>query len=400
MDKSRQLVVLKNANEYRTRGFVFTQVEYKRLLASDPKKPAGLLDKDKLGFEITNFEIAYLEVMGYIFRVGGSGNLFKITDEGRKYLYQEGMPIENNKQMENNINHLDLQDLSKSDPRSEQKASKANDHIYDVAFSFAGEDRQYVRVVASMLVAKGIKVFYDEFEKMELWGKDLTIHFDKVYRKNSKFCLPFISEHYKNKIWTKHELRTAISKAIENENEYILPARFDDTQIEGIRPSIAFIDLRELTPEEFANIIYNKITQQSVEKKEGDSQLNSVISIGLGTSMRSDEKIIRNYLNLTITNTLASEYLYFEQPFLVLTKPKNPKENAIQMWSIANLLLYQFPLRMERGQRVTLSYEIDEESIQPFKGNPEGCEFYAVIYNTLGQKYESTKRAVEDIMKM
>ena len=47
--------------------------------------------------------------------------------------------------------------------------------MYDVALSFAGEDRPYVQQVAQRLVESGIKVFYDDFEKVDLWGKICTI---------------------------------------------------------------------------------------------------------------------------------------------------------------------------------------------------------------------------------
>lgn len=44
---------------------------------------------------------------------------------------------------------------------------------YDVALSFAGEDRKYVEAVAVELKKLGIQVFYDKFETTDLWGKDL-----------------------------------------------------------------------------------------------------------------------------------------------------------------------------------------------------------------------------------
>ena len=45
--------------------------------------------------------------------------------------------------------------------------------IYDVALSFAGEDRKYVEEVASFLKKNKIAVFYDYFEEENLWGKNL-----------------------------------------------------------------------------------------------------------------------------------------------------------------------------------------------------------------------------------
>lgn len=42
---------------------------------------------------------------------------------------------------------------------------------YDVALSFAGEDREYVEQVATLLLNAGIRVFYDKFETVKLWGE-------------------------------------------------------------------------------------------------------------------------------------------------------------------------------------------------------------------------------------
>ena len=41
---------------------------------------------------------------------------------------------------------------------------------YQVALSFAGEQRSYVEEVARHLQEKAIGVFYDGFEKVRLWG--------------------------------------------------------------------------------------------------------------------------------------------------------------------------------------------------------------------------------------
>ena len=77
---------------------------------------------------------------------------------------------------------------------------------YDVALSFAGEDREYVNKVAQILKDNNINVFYDRFEEIDLWGKDLGIHFDYVYRRQSKYFIPFILKFYKEKIWTNYEV--------------------------------------------------------------------------------------------------------------------------------------------------------------------------------------------------
>ena len=44
---------------------------------------------------------------------------------------------------------------------------------YDVALSFAGEDRQYAKELADLLDAGKYSVFYDEYELAKLWGENL-----------------------------------------------------------------------------------------------------------------------------------------------------------------------------------------------------------------------------------
>lgn len=57
----------------------------------------------------------------------------------------------------------------------------------------------------------------------------------------------FISADYAAKAWTRHERRSALARAVE-EDEYVLPARFDDTELPGFRPTIGYVDLREIAP--------------------------------------------------------------------------------------------------------------------------------------------------------
>jgi len=59
---------------------------------------------------------------------------------------------------------------------------KNNSYEYDVALSFAGEDRAYVEEVANSLNNRGVKVFYDLFEEANLWGKNLYEYLSEIYQ--------------------------------------------------------------------------------------------------------------------------------------------------------------------------------------------------------------------------
>lgn len=138
---------------------------------------------------------------------------------------------------------------------------------HDIALSFAGEDRAYVEMVAEQLKARGISVFYDRYEEADLWGKDLYVHLADVYRNKARYTLMFVSLHYKQKVWSNHERRAAQSRALEESGEYILPARFDDTEIPGLLPTTGFIDLRSHSPMQVALLVCEKIGQPATSVK-------------------------------------------------------------------------------------------------------------------------------------
>lgn len=134
---------------------------------------------------------------------------------------------------------------------------------YDVALSFAGEDRAFVDGVARILHALGVRVFYDKYETTDMWGKDLYAHLDDVYRKRSRYCVMFISASYAAKLWTSHERQSAQARAFESAAEYILPVRVDDTEIPGVRPTTGYLDCRTMGSDGLARAILRKAGVQT-----------------------------------------------------------------------------------------------------------------------------------------
>jgi len=145
---------------------------------------------------------------------------------------------------------------------SKTPAKTAPSFKYRVALSFAGEDRAYVDAVAAELKRLGIMdYFLDSEHDVELWGKDLVEYFEKVFFTESLYVVVFVSSHYAAKQWTRHELRSAMARALAEKNEYILPARFDATELEGILPTVGYIDLTNRSPEQMAALVAEKVRQ-------------------------------------------------------------------------------------------------------------------------------------------
>lgn len=144
-------------------------------------------------------------------------------------------------------------------PRERAVGRRSEEFEYDVALSFAGEQRTYVARVAEALRQMDVKVFYDEFETVDLWGKDLQAHLDKVYRKMARVCIVFVSEDYVRRPWPLFEAQSALARAVEEKGEYVLPVRFDASELPGLRPTTGYLDANRYTPEQLAEIIKAKL---------------------------------------------------------------------------------------------------------------------------------------------
>ena len=129
---------------------------------------------------------------------------------------------------------------------------------YDIALSFAGEDRHHAEQLAKLLREKKVSVFYDNFEKANLLGQDLYTRLFEIYAHRSRFCVLFASEAYVQKMWTMHERSAAQQRAMEERGgEYIIPIRIDNTSIPGLSKNIGFISIEEGLSE-----ICNLLTQK------------------------------------------------------------------------------------------------------------------------------------------
>ena len=124
--------------------------------------------------------------------------------------------------------------------------------------------------VALALQARGISVFYDEFEKIALWGKDLGEELQDVYERRSDCVVFFISKAWVEKSWPRHERRASLSRAIQEPREYLLPVRFDDTPVPGLPDSVHYLRAEEYSSVALATVIAQKLGVKPFEGKASD----------------------------------------------------------------------------------------------------------------------------------
>ena len=142
---------------------------------------------------------------------------------------------------------------------------------YDVALSFAGEQREYVERVAKFLKSKDIRVFYDRDVQSVLWGKNLSVALEEIYLDKAQYCIIFISSDYAKKEWTCLEVSAAMERMLHNRPkriEYILPVQFDKTKIPGIGNTLGYLDGTQYTPEEIGQMVLEKLRGKEAVDKE------------------------------------------------------------------------------------------------------------------------------------
>jgi hypothetical protein len=140
--------------------------------------------------------------------------------------------------------------------------SGGQDFEYDIAITYAGENRAYVQWVAERLRDRDVSVFYDRFNAATMWGEDLPVFLDEVFRKKARWALVFVSRDYIEKVWTGHERESVIARQIQGVTAYVLAVKLDDSELPGYQPTRGYIDAREVGRDGLVDLIFEKLNAE------------------------------------------------------------------------------------------------------------------------------------------
>ncbi len=149
-----------------------------------------------------------------------------------------------------------------------------HDYKYDVAVSFAGEQREFVQTVVRELGLPTTRVFYDADYTPQLWGEELSEVLVKLYRDEARYVVMFISREYAEKEWCILERRAALRRRMRTQGAYILPVRLDNTnldEVEGLLGTIGYLDGLRLGAPGVADAIRQKLGVLVQEDELGDA---------------------------------------------------------------------------------------------------------------------------------
>lgn len=133
--------------------------------------------------------------------------------------------------------------------------------LYDLAFSLAGEQRNYVEATKMACEKLGLRVFYDRDKGNEWWGKSFIREQRKVYGSQTKFFVPFISTEYLAKPIPTDEFSAAMMTVVKQGDGYILPVLVGDVRVppDLLHPHIHYLRADGLTPEQLAEQMQRRV---------------------------------------------------------------------------------------------------------------------------------------------
>lgn len=136
-----------------------------------------------------------------------------------------------------------------------------SDMPYDLAFSFAGEQRAYVEATKLACEKLGLNVFYDRDKNNEWWGKSFIREQRKVYGSQTRFFVPFISSEYLAKPIPTDEFSAAMMTAVKQGDGYILPILMGDVRVppDLLHPHIHYLRADDFTPEQLADQLQMRV---------------------------------------------------------------------------------------------------------------------------------------------
>jgi tetratricopeptide (TPR) repeat protein len=141
---------------------------------------------------------------------------------------------------------------------------------FRIAFSFAGEKRDYVAQVANILAQRFGEdaILYDKYHESEFARYDLGTYLPKLYGEQSDLIVPVLCPNYDQKRWTGWEWVHIYSLLTKADGYRVMPSRFERANADGLSPAAGFIELDDKTPEQFATLILERLALNEGHPKD------------------------------------------------------------------------------------------------------------------------------------
>lgn len=145
--------------------------------------------------------------------------------------------------------------------RAEEK-----DYEYDLAISFAGENRALAALLAAQLSEFDANVFFDEYFETNFLGRAWAKEFKRIFAEDSRLVVCILDSHHAEKIWPTFE-RECFQPRVDE--AAVIPILLDDTVFPGVPKDVVGIHFDwQPDAEEWEDQVLDAITVPIVERLE------------------------------------------------------------------------------------------------------------------------------------
>src|SRR5258706_3329164 len=141
---------------------------------------------------------------------------------------------------------------------------------FRIAFSFAGEKRDFVAEVANILAKRFGEdaILYDKFHEAEFARARLGRYLPKLYYEESELIVVVICSHYAQKEWTGLEWDAIFDLLKQRREQEVLLGRFDQATVDGLYSDAGFIDFVQKTPAQTSTVILERLALNEGRPKD------------------------------------------------------------------------------------------------------------------------------------
>jgi tetratricopeptide (TPR) repeat protein len=145
-----------------------------------------------------------------------------------------------------------------------------NSKRFRVAFSFAGEKRDFVSKLAAILAKRfgEAAILYDKYHKAEFSRSDLAFYLPDLYHHQSDLVVAVLCPDYEKKEWCGLEWNAIFGLLRERKVGEVMLTRFGRVEGKGLQSLAGYTDLDDETPETTATLILERLALNEGHPKD------------------------------------------------------------------------------------------------------------------------------------
>lgn len=158
---------------------------------------------------------------------------------------------------------------------------------FRIAFSYAGEKRDFVEQVAAILARRfgRERILYDKFHQGEFSRSNLAFYLTDLYEKEAELVVAVLCPDYEKKEWCGLEWNAIFGLLKKSKASGVMLTRFGRVEGKGLHGLAGYTDLDELTPEQAASVILERLAVNEGRPEDYYTQTPTLDAAALHTSI-------------------------------------------------------------------------------------------------------------------